>query len=138
MNYETVEPYAVTYKQGTPELWNIGDAETFYRVTKMKFGGKRPNADKTTVIYNANITMTDIPLEAYDYIVNGKPALEWVIERQVVKTDKASGIINDANDYANETMNNPAYPLELFQRVITVSLETMKIVRALPKLDLPE
>tara|TARA_R110002073_G_scaffold129935_5_gene276469 strand:+ start:6930 stop:11801 length:4872 start_codon:yes stop_codon:yes gene_type:complete len=138
VNYETVEPYPVTYKQGTPELWNIGDAEAFYRVTKMKFGGKRPNADKTTVIYNANITITDIPLEAYDYVVNGKPALEWVIERQVVKTDKASGIVNDANAYANETMNNPAYPLELFQRVITVSLETMKIVRALPKLDLPE
>ena len=59
-----------------------------------------------------------------------------MIERQVVKTDKASGIVNDANDYANETMNNPAYPLELFQRVITVSLETMRIVRALPKLDL--
>lgn len=138
VNYETVEPYPVTYKQGTPELWNIGDAEAFYCVTKMKFGGKRPNLDKTTVIYNANITMTDIPLEAYDYVVNGKPALEWVIERQVVKTDKASGIVNDANDYATETMNNPAYPLELFQRVITVSLETMKIVRALPKLDLPE
>lgn len=138
VNYETVEPYPVTYKQGTPELWNIGDAEAFYRVTKMKFGGKRPNLDKATVIYNANITMTDIPLEAYDYVVNGKPALEWVIERQVVKTDKASGIVNDANDYANESMNNPAYPLELFQRVITVSLETMKIVRALPKLDLPE
>lgn len=138
VNYETVEPYPVTYKQGTPELWNIGDAEAFYRVTKMKLGGKRPNADKTTVIYNANITMTDIPLEAYDYVVNGKPALEWVIERQVVKTDKASGIVNDANAYANETMNDPAYPLELFQRVITVSLETMKIVRALPKLDLPE
>ena len=138
VNYETVEPYPVTYKQGTPELWNIGDPRAFYRVTKMKFGGKRPNADKTTVIYNANITMTDIPVEAYDYVVNGKPALEWVIERQVVKTDKASGIVNDANDYANETMNNPAYPLELFQRVITVSLETMKIVRALPKLDLPE
>lgn len=138
VNYETVEPYPVTYKQGTPELWNIDDPKDFYRVTKMKFGGKRPNADKSTVIYNANITMTDIPLEAYDYVVNGKPALEWVIERQVVKTDKASGIVNDANAYANETMNNPAYPLELFQRVITVSLETMKIVRALPKLDLPE
>ena len=96
------------------------------------------NGDKTTVTYTANITMTDIPLEAYDYVVNGKPALEWVMERQVVKTDKASGIVNDANDYANETMNNPAYPLELFQRVITVSLETMKIVRSLPALDLPE
>ncbi|KEO54689.1 DEAD/DEAH box helicase [Thioclava indica] len=138
VNYETVEPYPVTYKQGTPALWKIDDATTFYRVTKMKFAGKRGDTDKTTVIYNANITMTDIPLEAYDYVVNGKPALEWVMERQVVKTDKASGIVNDANDYANETMHNPAYPLELFQRVITVSLETMKIVRNLPKLELPE
>ena len=68
--------------------------------------------------------------------LNGESALDWVIERQVVKTGKASGIENDANDYANETMNNPAYPLELFQRVITVSLETMKIVRALPKLEI--
>ena len=73
----------------------------------------------------------------YDYVVNGKPALEWVMERQVVKTDKASGIVNVANDFANETMGNPAYPRELFQRVITVSLETMKIVSGLPKLDLP-
>ncbi|MGR3510108.1 MAG: DEAD/DEAH box helicase [Sulfitobacter sp.] len=137
VNYETVEPYPVTYKQGTPELWKIDDPKAFYRVTKMKFGGKRGDTDKTTVIYNANITMTDIPLEAYDYVVNGKPALEWVMERQVVKTDKASGIVNDANDYANETMDDPAYPLDLFRRVITVSLETMKIVNALPKLDLP-
>jgi len=138
VNYETVEPYPVTYKQGDPRTWVIDDPKSFYRVTKMKFAGKRPNLDKTTVIYNANITMTDIPLEAYDYVVNGKPALEWVMERQVVKTDKASGIVNDANDYANETMGDPAYPLKLFQRVITVSLETMKIVNALPKLDLPE
>ena len=137
VNYETVEPYPVTYKQGTPALWKIDDPKAFYRVTKMKFGGKARDKDKTTVIYNANITMTDIPLEAYDYVVNGKPALEWVMERQVVKTDKASGIVNDANDYANETMGDPAYPLDLFRRVITVSLETMKIVRALPKLDLP-
>jgi len=100
----------------------------------MKFGAKRPNTDKTTVIYNANITMTGIPLEAYDYVVNGKPALEWVMERQCVKTDKASGIVNDANRYAIETVGDPAYPLLLFQRVITVSLETMKIVKALPPL----
>ncbi|MFN3208943.1 MAG: DEAD/DEAH box helicase [Roseovarius sp.] len=137
VNYETVEPHPATYKQGTPALWKIDDPKAFYRVTKMKFGGKARDKDKTTVIYNSNITMTDIPLEAYDYVVNGKPALEWVMERQVVKTDKASGIVNDANDYANETMGDPAYPLDLFRRVITVSLETMKIVRALPKLDLP-
>ncbi|MDF3383412.1 MULTISPECIES: type ISP restriction/modification enzyme [unclassified Sulfitobacter] len=137
VNYETIEPYPVTYKQGTPALWKIDDPKAFYRVTKMKFGGKARDKDKTTVIYNANITMTDVPLEAYDYVVNGKPALEWVMERQVVKTDKASGIVNDANDYANETMGDPAYPLDLFRRVITVSLETMKIVNGLPKLDLP-
>lgn len=57
-----------------------------------------------------------------------------MVERQCVKTDKDSGIINDANDWAMETMKNPRSPLELFQRVITVSLETMKIVRSLPGL----
>ena len=73
---------------------------------------------------------------AYDYVVNGKPALEWVMERQAVTTHKDSGIVNDANDWAIETMGNAKYPLELFQRVITVSIETMKIVRALPRLDI--
>ena len=88
------------------------------------------------VIYNGAITIRDIPLEAYDYVVNGKPALAWVMERQAVTTDKKSGIVNDANLWATETMNNAKYPLELFQRVITVSLETMKIVNALPKLEI--
>ena len=68
--------------------------------------------------------------------MNGKPALDWVVERQCVKTDKDSGIVNDANDWACDTMHNPRYPLELFMRLATVSLETMKIVRALPKLDI--
>lgn len=136
VNYESVDPYPVTIKQGDLRTAVIKDPEAFYRVTKMKFDGKRGATDKRTVIYNANITMQDIPLQAYDYVVNGKPALEWVMERQVVKTDKKSGITNDANRYAIETIGNPAYPLELFQRVITVSLETMKIVRGLPKLDI--
>lgn len=138
VNFETVAPYMVTFKEGDHRL--IPDAEAnpkkFYRVRKMKFGGKGKEKDRTTVIYNENITMQNIPLEAYDYVVNGKPALEWVMERQVVKTDKASGIVNDANDYANETVGDPRYPLELFQRVITVSLETMKIVNSLPRLEI--
>ena len=138
VNYEMVEPYPVTYKQGDPRTWVIENEEAFYRVTKWAFGKAGKEKDKSTVIYNANITMQDIPLEAYDYVVNGKPALEWVMERQVVKTDKASGIINDANRYAIETVGNPAYPLELFRRVITVSLETIKIVRNLPSLDVAE
>ncbi|WP_375644434.1 DEAD/DEAH box helicase [Bartonella sp. MR100HLJHH] len=138
MNYEEVEPYPVTYKQGDPRTWMISDEKSFYRVEAMKFAGKRGAIDKSTVIYNAHITMQNIPLEAYDYVVNGRSALEWVMERQIVKTDKASGIVNDANRYAVETVGNPAYPLELFQRVITVSLETMKIVRSLPKLEVRE
>ena len=128
-----MEPYPVFFKEGDLRLADTSDPKSFYRVEKMKFPNKQ---DKSTVIYNNNITIEGIPLEAYDYVVNGKSALDWVIERQCVKTDKASGIVNDANDYANETMNNPAYPLELFQRVITVSLETMNIVRSLPKLDI--
>lgn len=138
VGYDQIEPYPVTISQGDLRLANIADPEAFYRVEQMRFAGKRPNLDKTTVIYNANITMTGIPLEAYDYVVNGKSALEWVIERQCVKTDKASGIVNDANRYAVETVGDPAYPLKLFQRVITVSLETMKIVRALPRLEVVE
>lgn len=128
LNYETIEPYAVTFNTSLDTL----KSEDFY-VTKMKYGTGK---DKTTVIYNNKITMTNIPLEAYDYVVNGKPALDWVMERQSVTTHKDSGIVNDANDWANETMHNPRYPLELFQRVITVSLETMKIVRGLPALDI--
>jgi predicted helicase len=106
-----------------------------YRVEQMKYGKQGKEKDKTTLIYNARITLTGIPLAAYDYVVNGKPALDWVVERQCVKTDKASGIVNDANDWAIDTMGNPKYPLELFMRVITVSLDTMKIVEALPPLD---
>jgi predicted helicase len=83
--------------------------------------------DKSVLVYNDFITLRGIPLEAYNYVVNGKSALDWVVERQCVKTDKDSGIVNDANLWATETMENPKYPLELFQRVVTVSLETMKI-----------
>ena len=109
--------------------------ETLYRVVKMQHNkGKDRKPDLTRVIYNAHITLSDIPLEAYDYVVNGKSAIQWVMERQGVKTDKDSGIVNDANQYAIETMQNPAYPLELLQRIITVSIETMKVVRGLPPL----
>lgn len=107
-----------------------------YRVEKMRYSKNGKEKDLTTIIYNERITITGIPLEAYDYIVNGKPALDWVVERQAVTTDKASGIVNDANNWAVETMRNPKYPLELIQRIVTVSLETMKIVRALPELDI--
>jgi len=131
VNYESAAPYPVTL-DGKPE------EDAHYYATKMKFGKAGKDKDKTTIVYNAHITLKDVPLEAYDYIVNGKPAVEWVMERQGVKTDKASGIVNDANLYATETMGDATYPLKLLQRVITVSLETMKIVSTLPKLDIQE
>ena len=130
LNYETVEPYPVKIESSG----KLTDAD--YRVEKMKYGKAGKDKDLTTLHYNDKITLTCIPLEAYDYIVNGKPALDWVVERQCVKTDKDSGIVNDANDWAVETMGNPRYPLELFMRVVTVSLETMKIVSALPALNI--
>ena len=92
--------------------------------------------DRSTVIYNSRITLRGIPLEAWDYVVNGKAALSWVMERQAVIVHKVSDIINDANDWAIETMGNPKYPLELFQRMVTVNLETQKIVNSLPPLDI--
>jgi predicted helicase len=130
LNYESLPMY--------PANVTGGGADADYRVEKMKYGKQGKDKNLTTLIYNHKITVTGIPLEAYDYVVNGKPALDWVVERQCVKTDKDSGIVNDANRWAIETMHNPRYPLELFLRVITVSLETMKIVRSLPKLDILE
>ena len=135
LNYETVPTYAgAKLDTGKTTLKSLTGSD--YRVTKMKFGGSGKSKDKTIVHYNERITIQNIPLEAYDYIVNGKPALEWVMERQSVTTDKDSGITNDANLWATETMNNPKYPLELFLRVITVSMETIRIVEGLPKLDI--
>jgi len=131
LKYETVPMYA----GAKLDTSNKKLSDTDYRVEKMKVPKTGGEKDLTRLVYNDQITVTSIPPEAYDYVVNGKPALDWVIERQCVKTDKASGIVNDANDWARETMHDPRYPLELFLRVITVSLETMKIVRALPKLD---
>lgn len=102
-----------------------------FRVEGMKFGKGK---DKTVIVYNAFLTVRDIPLAAYEYVVNGKSAIEWVMERQAVTTDKASGIVKDANAWAIETMGDPRYPLSLLLRVITVSLKTVEIVRGLPPL----
>lgn len=133
VGYETVTPYPVTIKQGDLSLAHIDDPVKFFRVEKMSFGKGK---DRRVIHYNPNITLIDVPLEAYDYVVNGKPAIDWVMERQAVKVDKDSGIVNDANDYANETIGDPRYPFDLLCRVITVSLETMKIVKALPPLEI--
>ncbi len=99
-----------------------------YIVQKMKFPKKD---EKDTIIYNSDITIKNIPLKVYDYVVNGRSPAEWVMERYQVKIDKASGIENNPNDWATEH-NEPRYILDLLLSVMTVSLKTQEIVDSLP------
>jgi predicted helicase len=131
VHYEKAQPYPASVTGDTGGL-----TAKQYRVEKMRYGKMGKDKDLTTIHYNKLITVSGIPLEAYDYVVNGKAAIEWVMERQCVKTDKDSGIVNDANDWAVETMDNPRYPLELLLRVVTVSVETVRLVNSLPPLDI--
>ncbi len=130
LNYETVEPYPVAEHTGALAL----DPAKDFLVQKMTFGRKAKQVDKTAIAYNSHITLSGIPLEAYDYIVNGRPAIEWIMERYQVTRDKDSGIPNDPNDWSREH-DQPRYILDLLKRVITVSMETIKIVNALPALS---
>ncbi|MGE3635399.1 MAG: DEAD/DEAH box helicase [Sandaracinaceae bacterium] len=127
--------HAPEYPAELEERGSKQDAER-YRVEKMNFGGAGKSKDKSVIVYNAFVTVRGIPLDAYDYVVNGKSAIEWVVERQSVSTDKKSGFVRDANDYATETVGDPRYPLSLLLRVITVSLETNRIVAGLPALEI--
>ena len=134
VNYEQVEPYDGCKVDGLEAGADASDL----RVIKLKYGkiaGKKGNAalDKTKIVYNDQITITDIPLEVQDYVVNKKSALDWVVDRCGVSIDKASQIVNDFNNMAEE-MGDPQYILHLILRVITVSLETNKIVASLPAL----
>lgn len=134
VNFEQVEEYkTVKVNIDKREGWS-------YYVTQMKYGkipGKTGNAakDKTKLVYNDFITIEGIPLKAQEYVVNKRSALDWIVERACVKVDKDSGIVNDFNDFAAEK-GDPRYPLSLFLKVLTVSLETMKIVKGLPKLEI--
>jgi predicted helicase len=123
LNYETVAPFEDTKVSG--------DDGKFYTVDKMRF----PKKDqKDTIIYNSKITISNIPAKAYEYVVNGKSAIEWIMERYQVSTHKESGITNNPNDWANET-GNPRYILDLLLSVINVSMQTVEIVNSLPKVD---
>lgn len=137
LGYERVEPYAGCRILLAPQT-NRGDEISYLIDDKMRFGKlDSKTADKRIIHYNAGITIENIPLEAYDYVVNGKSAIEWVMERYAVKTDPASRIENNPNDWCREH-DDPKYIYNLLLRIITVSLETMKIVRSLPKLKLEE
>ena len=132
LNYETAEPYRKCQVVYAP-LTTKGDSIN-YRVEKMRFGKlDSKTADKSVIHYNHAITIEGIPAEAYEYVVNGKSAIEWIMERYAVTTDKKSGITNDPNDWAQEH-NDEKYILNLLLRVINVSVQTVEIVKGLPTL----
>ena len=83
------------------------------------------------MIYNEHITIKNIPPRSFEYVVNGRSPLEWIIDRYQVKTDSASGIVNNPNDWATEH-DDPRYILDLILSSITVSLKTLDIVEGLP------
>ncbi len=89
---------------------------------------------KDTIIFNSKIVVSNIPDKAYEYVVNGKSAIEWIMERYQVTVHKESGIKNDPNDWAEE-VGNPRYILDLLLSVINVSVQTVDIVNSLPKLE---
>ena len=97
----------------------------------MIFDRLNKTVDKTTIIYNRHIKLHHIPLEAYEYIVNGKPALEWIMERYQLTRDKDSGITNNPNHWSED----PRYIVDLVKRIVRVSMETVAIVKSLPPLN---
>ena len=130
LSYETIEPYPLT-EEKKDMMYDDAD----WLVKKMTFGklaGR--NRDKSIIHYNNKLTLRDIPEEAYEYIVNGKSAIEWIMERYQVTVDPKSGIRNDPNDWCKEH-NDPQYIVNLLKRVVRVSVETMRLVKSLPPIN---
>ena len=131
INYESAEPYPLE------EVWSGNPRmEDRFRVgtRKMRHPRERGKPDETSLIYNDHLTLRGIPPAAHRYMVGQYSALRWLMERYHIKTDKDSGIVNDPNDWADE-IGDPQYILNLVKRIITVSVETMRIVDSLPPLS---
>ena len=131
VGYESVEPWPLDIQVKGDE----SDRET-WRVLKMKWAkckdpetGKNVN-DVTKLIYNKHVTISNIPAEADEYMLGSRSAVAWLIDRYQVKKDKASGIVNDPNDWADE-VGNPRYIVDLIGRVVRVAMETVRIVDGL-------
>ncbi|MDO6348499.1 DEAD/DEAH box helicase [Streptococcus oralis] len=110
-----------------------------YKVTKMRFAKKRDEKGKSvndlsTIIFNSDITISNIPEKAYEYVVNGRSAIEWIIDQYQVKTDKKSGITDDPNDYSEDEK----YIFNLLLRIINVSVQTVDLINSLPKFEVEE
>ena len=138
VNYERVEPYPSVQEEAS--LHAPADPWERYRIgaRKMHFPklGRR-DKDVTRLEYNDYVTLTGIPAEAQGYSISGRSPLEWIIDRYHVKTDKASGIVNDPNDFLRE-QGRPDAVVDLIKRLVTVSMRTQELLATLPKLEIPE
>lgn len=126
LEYEEVKPYELQ-----EDLKRLVMEPGDYKVGKMVFGKKDGKPDKSVIVYNENLTLRGIPAKAYDYQVNGKSAIEWVMERYQVTIDKDNQIKNDPNTWSDD----PRYIVDLVKRVVRVSVESAKIIEALPPLQ---
>lgn len=96
---------------------------------------KHPKKDKVdTIVFNSDITITNIPEQAYEYVINGRSAIEWIIDQYQVKTDRNSGLLDDPNEYSED----PKYIFNLLLSVINVSLQTVNLINSLPSLEIIE
>ena len=138
VNYERVEPYPSVQEEAS--LHAPTDPWERYRIgeRKMRFPklGRR-DEDFTRLEYNDYVTLTGIPAEAQGYSISGRSPLEWIIDRYHVKTDKASGIVNDPNDFLRE-QGRPDAVVDLIKRLVTVSMRTQELLATLPALEIPE
>lgn len=133
LNYEEIAPCpGVTVEEtGTKQ-----DEYAYYAVEKMRFATGVKAKDKPgTILYNGHIVVKNIPQVAYDYVVNGMSAIEWIMDQYQVKTDDKSLIKNDPNDWSREH-EKPRYILDLLLSVINMSVQTVAIVKSLPALHL--
>ena len=138
VNYELVEPYPSVQEEAS--LHAPGDTWQRYRIgtRKMRFPKLgRKEKDYTRLEYNEYVTLVGIPEQAQHYTISGRSPLEWIIDRYHVKTDKASGIVNDPNDFLRE-QGRPDAVVDLIKRLVTVSMRTQELLATLPKLEIPE
>ncbi|HDR7260258.1 TPA: DEAD/DEAH box helicase [Bacillus paranthracis] len=126
LNYETVPPY-----EGV-EITYFGDPS--YEVQKMRHPKDGKKAILETIIFNSTITISRIPLKAYDYVVSAKPAIEWIMESYQVSIDADSKIKDNPNEYSEDEK----YIFNLLLRIINVSVQTVDLVNSLPALEIEE
>ena len=130
LNYEQVEPYPIieTVSDKAKDL----SKDKLYYINEMKFGKIGKEKDRSVIIYNDYITLSGIPLEAYNFVVNGKSAIEWIMNRYKVSINKDSKIKNDPNDYLEE-IQDYKYIVNLLKKIINVSVKSVGIISELSK-----